>query len=366
MERTGSLTGIRAVAALAVFTYHADYLHGFLGSGSFHLPGTRFGWIGVDLFFVLSGLLMGLVYAERLARPAAKAWKAYLRDRFLRIAPPYYAAILLTLQLEGVLAWLITRPGLILLYAGYGQLFVPAHANDISPVFWTLAIEAQFYLALPLLVPLFRRWRSATLAACIAVALAIRGLRYGHDDNWAGLSLPAFLAHFGLGLAAAGWWRAGKLQMVARRPDAWAAAGLALVAAALLLLLPAGSPWQGSQTLLANVLVRPVVALGFLLVLVSLLAERSVLGRLLAARPFVWLGERSYSLYLTHIAVLYGLWVAYPPRTVAWGAFFWAGLALSLAVAHLFHGLVEGPSLRLRDRLAGPRVRQPVPAPAAA
>lgn len=362
VERLRALTGIRAAAALLVVAYHADFMHGYLTGGSYHTPGVRFGWIGVDLFFVLSGLLMGLVYGERLATPSRKAW-GYLRDRFLRITPPFYAALLLTLFLQGALSWMWTRPGIVLLNAGYAQVFVYKHVSDISPIFWTLAIEAQFYLLLPLLMPPVRRWPAATLAVLMGWSLLVRWLHYGLPDGVAGLALPAFIGHFALGLAAAQWWRRGKLDLVKRRPDLWAAVGAVLVAAPLLLMLPANSPWQGSQTLAANVAVRPLVGLGFLLILLSLLAERSLLGRLLGLRPFVWLGERSYSLYLTHNAIFFALWQAYPPRTIGYAAYLAIGLLLSLGTAHVFYGLVEQPSLRLRDWLARRKRATGAPAP---
>lgn len=364
MDRMRPLTGLRAVAALAVLLYHADYMHGYQSSGSFHVPGLRFGWIAVDLFFVLSGFLMGVVYHRLLRRPAGGAAWHYLRDRMLRIAPAYYVSIPLALAAVGNLAYLVQEPDRVALHLAYAHIFWAGTANDISPIYWTLAIEAHFYLMLPLLLPLLTgRWRWPALAAAVAISLATRGLLYEHASfgYFAIVSLPAFLGHFALGLVGASLHREGRLAFLERNNTLWVLAGTALVVAPLVALVPWPSPWQAWETRTANVVARPLAAVGLLLILLASLRPASAAGRLLSLRGLEWVGDRSYSLYLLHVPAAVVLYYAFPPETLAWPAFFAATLALGLAVAHLLHAAVEGPALRARDWLRARQHAAPPP-----
>ncbi len=198
------LDGIRAVAITLVFGFHA---HAFSGSPSLplwpqgpdlaHLLGS--GFLGVDLFFVLSGFLLLLPWAKAfyLKRPSPSPGR-YYRRRILRILPAYYVH-LLVLFLFLVpwvysFAFLFSGEGLwnLFAHAFFLQFLFPSTATGmgINGALWTLTIEAQFYLMLPLVAPFFlgkRAW--AGLAAALAIALA-----------WKYLSQP-FLADMLLAVA---------------------------------------------------------------------------------------------------------------------------------------------------------------------
>ena len=224
----------------------------------------------------------------------------------------------------------------------------------------------QFYLILPVLGRLFRsRHWPWVLAGLLVVSYVWRGLLYadGFERQWQqsiqleAFTLPGFLGHFGLGLAAA---RIRVLNNPAgsgvRR--ATFAAGLALVVLPTLLWVPSGSIDFSYLSLAGDMVVRPVAALGFTLMVLAT-ASGGWVAEALASRPLQWLGRISYSLYLIHIPVQVLLFLVVDPRENPWG---WAALAapLSVLVGWLLYLGVEAPAevwrrrrkLRRRERQA--------------
>lgn len=328
----------------------------------------RYGWTGVDLFFVLSGFVL----AAPFLRPGSKAprYGPFLLRRWLRIAPPYYAAILFALLLVGGWSSLAeparSLPQLLL----FAQNLTPDTLAHVNPVFWTLAIEFQFYLLLPLLVRGFqgRSW-TLLLGAMALASLAWRYTTfYGADGQWApwpGLQLVPFLAHFGLGMGAARLWNTRPAL-----PHAAAWSWLALLlgfALPLALFVPMGDVAQSTDALLPYVVVRPWLALGFA-AFVLLRAMHST-SRPVPPRglPGNFLGDISYSLYLVHLPILLLLRdarPAWPGLSLGWSSVLALGLVFAAAVA--FHFAVERPSVlasrhaRLRTARAGHRMVEPL------
>jgi peptidoglycan/LPS O-acetylase OafA/YrhL len=152
------LTGIRAVAFLMVFLFHAQF-------GSYYL------WSGVDLFFVLSGyLITGILLAQR-GRPGY--FRSFYLSRVLRIFPPFYLVLLLV-----VLAFGAVRPGQLAATAGFAaNLYLPLADREALPPsywalapYWSLALEEQFYLLWPLLVLRLEPRRLAWVCAALVLA----------------------------------------------------------------------------------------------------------------------------------------------------------------------------------------------------
>lgn len=342
-----ALQSLRGVAALWVLLYHLQIGLWEAGERLMPLAGVRFGWAGVDLFFVLSAYLLGQPFFHG----GAPRYPAFLLDRFLRVAPAFYvsAAVSAALLLwQGGYPWDPVRIALNLAFLGNFDL---ASVNAINTVFWTLAVEMQFYVLLPLLVLAFqgRRW-PVGLAVCFAVALLYRGLLFGQGERGFDLrtfTLPAFLGHFALGLCAA---RLGPIRAPVgsgvRR--AIFALGVPLVLVPVVLWTPAGSLAFGSGTLAGQMLLRPVVACGFALIILAT-ASGGWPGRVLSMVPLKWLGRISYSLYLMHLAVIFLLlrilgWPRTMPGIVA------VAVAGSLLAAWALHALVEAPAERWRRR----------------
>jgi peptidoglycan/LPS O-acetylase OafA/YrhL len=166
------LDGIRGAASLAVLIAH------YFGEVPHGVPGLMTGWIGVDVFFVLSGFLLGSIILAQHREP--QFFRTFYLRRAARIIPAYAIACAITLTLAAATAghtWSDEPygPGV---YATFSQNVALAAWGGggkwLLPT-WTLAVEEQFYVVLPALIVLTpRRWLLATLAALFCAALVIR------------------------------------------------------------------------------------------------------------------------------------------------------------------------------------------------
>jgi peptidoglycan/LPS O-acetylase OafA/YrhL len=371
-ERLRTLDGLRGIAILLVLVLHFTLYGGPAPAAGLDLAVHRVamaGWIGVDLFFVLSGFLItGILYD-------AKGDEGYFRTfylrRLLRIAPLYYGALAVFLVLlpavwpwhEG-LAWL---RGESLWYWTYLLNF--RIAAEGWPVFgalghfWSLAVEEQFYLLWPVAVFLLRR-RSlmALCAACMGLAVATRlALHLADNEPAAFVLAPARLDS----LAAGAF-----LALVIRGPGGLSAAvrwaKLAAVAggAGLLALFTwkRGLPAEDPAVSVAG---ETLLALFFAAILALALTARpeSRSGRWLAAPVLVFFGRYSYGLYVLHHPLLFlkpaGVSIDMIPallgsRLPGWLLFVATGVAVSVALALLSWHLWEKPFLDLKDRIPAP------------
>lgn len=342
-----ALQSLRGLAAVWVVLYHLQVYLRFLGQPLLPIPGLRFGWLGVDLFFVLSAYLLGQPYIDG----RSPRWTRFVSDRFLRIAPPYYASFALTALGYAVFApavWLPSQAWASLVFLNvFDRLWFIA----INPAFWSLAVEMQFYLLLPFLAPLFRsrRWPLA-LAGCVAIAVGYRALLFGmwngDETHWTlqleTFTLPSFLGHFGLGLAIA------RIRLLSQ-PIGSGARRLTFALGALLVLLPTWAWIPGGDTVRfsgfsweADVLLRLLAAGGFALIVLAT-ASGGWVARALGWRPLEWLGAISYSLYLMHIPVQVLMLQVVDATQDRLG---WAALAFAASVlaGWLLYRLVEAPA----------------------
>lgn len=358
-----ALTGLRGVAAVLVVMHHAS-LH--LGGAGLPAVGglLRRGYLGVDLFFVLSGFVISMVYGSWFtggppgaALPGtggragqdrtgqdrtgtAGAVAVFLMRRAARVWPLHAAVLAALLAGAALSGGPLPSPRFALanfmLVQGWGV------SGEINAPAWSISTEMLAYLLFPLLVGPVLRWRwgaalglaavAALLAACLAMAPPMgpgrRGLLDIHQ-NYSVLPAMRCLAGFLLGMLA---WRAGQVPEAARqaaRP--WVAPGALLLALGVML--------AGASDLLVLALL-PVVVLG--------LHYGGGRGqgwpwRLFTVQPLHGLGTLSYAIYLIHYALLPVLLDG--PGPVA------ARLALyalaTLLLAALAHRLVELPTRRL-------------------
>ena len=169
-ERQPGLDLLRALAIVVVVVYHAALF-------GFKLPGRvdRFGWIGVDLFFVLSGYLIGGQLLAPLARDQRIKLGRFFTRRALRIMPAYFVVLAIYFLLPSWREYSeMSQPLWKFLLSVQN---IALHGGTAFSHAWSLAVEDQFYLALPfLLLFLFRRPRAAIIVPCLIVIGGI-GLR---------------------------------------------------------------------------------------------------------------------------------------------------------------------------------------------
>ena len=371
--RDPALDGVRAVACLLIYFYH-------LGLNVIRPPLVVEGFTGVTVFFVLSGyLLYGPFAGALLGGRTFPGWRSYLIRRLTRIYPPYLASLAVYTAVRYALEAIrpggtrSSPPGLgnlashALLVFNYGDR---REFYGICGVFWSLAIEAQFYWLLPIVCAVaFRlgargRWSGATPVLLFgAVGPVSRALesRYFVEHHLSD-ALPRFVAVtsyldlFAAGMALAvlskadggGRWRA---PAVAR----WAILGLGVagfLAAENWSLAATNlkSDWQTTPAFAYTVFYPSASSASSALVLLALVTRPGVGAGPLTWRPLVRLGEVSYSLYLYHVLVQMGVILAVTPGRRypgPWENFNTALLALvpTLVVAALGYRLVERPAL---------------------
>ncbi|SMD20901.1 acyltransferase family protein [Lentzea albidocapillata] len=277
LKRFPALDGVRAIAALMVVFFH------------YGGPQWLQGWLGVQIFFVLSGFLITTLLLREQARTGRISLRDFYRRRAFRILPVYLVVLLVTAA--GLLVagqfWQNPLGRDFPLYLTFLNEFGHGGAYGHS---WSLGVEQKFYLVWPLLAfALLPRRRPAVTVGLMALALAVVPFTVSSDPK--GWSVHYFTVLVGCALA---------LLMNNRR-------GFALVR-------PFTTPWvillflgvHLSVPLISGALdgvipgfvsVVPIYAVAVGLALPSLLTPGRV-QRLLSARPMAWLGERSYSIYL--------------------------------------------------------------------
>ena len=310
-----ALTGLRGVAAAWVLLFH---LWEFSGSPSLALrlahhtidftPLVSCGFLGVDLFFVLSGFLLSIPFhRSMLRRTPAPSLLTFWERRCRRVLPAYYLqlAIIIAVTLFVGDAASLTSTNLIS-HVLLAQNFVPIR-ETLNGVYWSMPIEWDFYVILPLLALLLARLRAwLVLFAMMALALTFRIACYraAFDPAWARyldygyiMQLPARLDEFFFGVLGA--W------LYVRAPMSRRAAQCVILAGAIGIGI-AMTVW----TSLGNYIV--MLQLPWLLLHFSWLGAAFgafVLGAAsqlswFCGRALSWLGLISYSLYLWHYPLL--------------------------------------------------------------
>lgn len=332
---------VRAIAILMVLVFHSVQL---LPTPPMWLVWlVRGGQLGVDVFFVLSGFLIGrLWWLEEQARGTVRPVRFFLR-RALRTIPPY----LVILLVSWLAVWMQRREPFDVAF-----LLMVQNYRDAIPFFvvsWSLCVEEHFYLALPLLLTLLPRrigvWVVAA-SALLPMLLRFVHLAYtpGIDFGLAGFSLTATHLRFeGLAAGVAVAWLHVHRPGWMRLRKAWAVAA-AVTSAAMVLAFE----WMTGPAF--YVVGYSVLAVLFTMV-VGYVGECRALP--LSKSPAVRLISRmTYSLYLTHSLAIQLLVRGMQRAGVEWQFPIWLGMIIAMGViGYATYRLVERPSILLRDRL---------------
>jgi peptidoglycan/LPS O-acetylase OafA/YrhL len=314
-----ALDGLRGVAILLVIIVHASlFVPQGIAAGRAYFSVAAVGVFGVDLFFALSGFLITGILLD--ARGAPRYYRNFYARRVLRIFPLYYGFLIVY---GFVLPWLApsyfaSLPGngrgvaYLLLYASnYGMSFDHAFASSVNldlHVFWSLAVEEQFYLMWPLLVAILSRrgllWVCAALLVFVPllrVALASVGMS-AHAIN---LMTPTRMEPLIGGALVAALVRGPKGPMARAaqaRVVAWAA-GVAFVSAHFLL-FPAPASAVCYNTFIQSIGYSIISLLFSSLVLLAVSAPTGRLAACLNQPVLRAFGRYSYGMYVIHAAIV--------------------------------------------------------------
>lgn len=330
---------VRGIAILLVLSFHFRMPTGSAGLDAALQPIFAVGWAGVDLFFVLSGFLVGRILLDEAARPGGFRYRRFFVRRALRLWPALYLYLAVLWLIDGPTGWHTVWP--VLLHVQNYVDWAPSHL-------WSLAVEEHFYLAgalaLPAVLRFGTRWGVAMLAAIVLVCPALRlaALLAGAptlEIQWQTQYRLDALA-LGVLLACCARHRPEWLER-AGRCRAW------LFAAAA-----AGWAWLaiGDAGALSQSLGFSIAAFSAAALLVAMLDMHIPRLLLPAARAVGGLGTIAYSLYLWHASLgrvaeslAPALGLTQPMLIVA------LKFALAIGLSWIAYVLVERPAMRLRD-----------------
>jgi peptidoglycan/LPS O-acetylase OafA/YrhL len=344
-----ALDGLRAVAVALVVLFHLK------------VPGFEAGFLGVDVFFVLSGFLITSLALDEIDRTRTLSLTAFWARRIRRLIPALVAFLLVVATVTSMSATLTEREsvrGDLVATASYvaNWRFIETssyfESNGIeSPLehAWSLAVEEQFYLVWPLAVlavGLLTRWRrprgAIGVLAGSGALVSVAALAFLWDPAtveraYMGTDARVFEPLIGgLGAAVIGWPRARAL--LDRAGPALAVAGAAGLVASLVWIRPDGPAYYRGGAVLVSVTTLAVVASVWR-------GAAGPLGTALAWTPLTRVGTISYGIYLWHWPIILWLGIREPASSfpVA-GAI--VAVALTLGVAAASFALVEEPFRR--------------------
>jgi peptidoglycan/LPS O-acetylase OafA/YrhL len=390
------LDGLRAIAALSVLVFHVFLIRGILlGNSRTVVLGLdlTFAWYylesGVILFFVLSGFLLFLPYATAIldGRPLPSVRRFYQR-RALRILPAYWVclAILVLVQLPSYLS----RAGVkdVLVHFTLIHNLFPIFNQAIEGPFWTLAVEAQFYLLLPLIAwgiarvtgeaKSYRRVVLAVLGVMaialllregVAVANGYRAHLHGWSANLLDATLVAVNGTLGRYLEVFAVGMLGSVIYVTVRRDGAGRkgvqiAGWLLFVGSLVVSYALAQRVNARHEQLLSIFyqfMRPtdveeicgpfLIGIGYGMLVLGVLFGGQALRAGFEAAPLRFIGLISYSLYLWHLPILLGAIAYFPPLAplalkVSVGLT--AAAAAAVAIAYVSYMIIEQPFLQRR------------------
>ena len=354
-KRDQRLDVIRALAVALVFAAHlptcppneSRVLHALT------IPLARGGWVGVDLFFALSGyLIAGLLFREY-QRTGRLSIGRFLIRRGFKIYPSLWVLVGATLLIGSLKHQPVDRGALLASLLFYGN-----YHRALWDHFWSLAVEEHFYFVFPVILLLTRPgpraasprpwpWLVPGIALLVFVTVIARLMvAYAHPDDLALIQLPTHLRSDALAIGVL------LAYFETFRPSLLGALSAAelrlLLALGVVLLLPAFA-WDVAT-------VPHFAAVGFSLYplagVLMIVGTRNYAGRTGRWAEWVgYVGARSYSLYLWHLPVFVVVAGWAKGRGYGWGSLIAMSTGSALVVGLLFAEIVEIPVLAFRDRL---------------
>lgn len=376
-NRYPSLHGLRVIAIVSVVQFHVTWI--FAGEQGIRLDrdftaSSLTVFFGMDLFFMLSGFLIGSILLRSLEKQGTQNLRRFYIRRVSRTFPSYYVVLtFLALTTPLTASQLRHLPWEYL----YGTNFLSLLRTDVVMFWgWSLALEEQFYLTVPILFFVLHRLRNdrdrlLLLTAVWLLALVIRIVVYYRRAPWTDLALYEalyFRPHTrfdtlisGIILAFVHHRWSDAITRWLERPFHRALLGLMSLTCLWLLV----EPWMFGKEHVQIVhvfawgTVTSIMYFGWLLLLIHG-DTGGWIQRWLSRPIFRRIATLGYGIYLVHIPLCDDLIVPaaralearHVPMTIVWPSALLALLISSLALAYAMHVLIEKPALRLRERLA--------------
>lgn len=366
------LDGLRAIAAMSVFIVHFQQFSGFQYSSGW-LDVTLLminGNTGVALFFVLSGFLLSQPFWRAYRRGASIALKPYFTNRLARIVPVYYLLFFFLIAIKG-----FTGPEVnfnnILSHLLFVHNFKDQQVMSLNPPFWTLAVEMQFYLLLPLLFVLLvkiRRingfWVVVGLIALFYIFYRFGVLWLGNHVSWP-ISFPlmwpfgvhaksidspavtystlAHIPHFLMGVATS------YLFLFSKNFSQKKLADIIVIVASISVVAVLSTSLDSFLTLDFGRYNFPFIPM-MLCLIVFFVPVSGVCRQLLELRTIRWLGRISYGLYIFHYPAQKAMLKAMNYLDISmqfnqW-LFFASSLLLTVVAAYVSFEVIEKPVMR--------------------
>lgn len=357
-RRIVELDGLRGIAILFVVSFH--YINNQLVDRTDSLSkaiakATSFGWVGVDLFFVLSGFLIGSILIAN--KSSENYFKTFYVRRLVRIVPNYFLLLIVFVAI-----WNLPYFASNYFLAGQQEIplwsyFLMVHnfymasfhslGNDALSITWSIGIEEQFYIIFPFIVFFAKRsWLPWILGLLIVSAIGVRSL----FEHWIPkyVLLPSRMDGLSIGFLIAYFNYTGALQTHKQKIISSLTIVLFCVLAACAYLY-----WRYTDLGSSK---HTFFAIAFgILVVYALALPKTWFGAILRNRALVWVGTISYSLYLFHYMIL-GLVHHFTGQTGIGIADFQdvifsiVAFALSLFISWTVFNLLEQPMVKIGKR----------------
>ncbi|MPW15775.1 acyltransferase family protein [Paraburkholderia sp. CNPSo 3157] len=348
--RSVELDFVRGIAILAVMGFHFHTVNtGSTLISIIEYPLKNFGREGVNLFFTLSGFLVGGLLLRQYAEKGHVDARRFIVRRMFKIWPAYYVLILFH-------AIVGRHPLDSFLWQNLTHL-QNYFGTSISQT-WSLAVEEHFYLFLPAVLLLFARWQMRArsiigvlggICVIVLIARCIEVARGGVDPAFFYTQYRIDSLLYGVILAAIYWMKPDVYQRLAKKT------GLLLAVVAVLI---AWLAFATKHIPLDESIGYTIQALGFCAFIVLMLEHSAKVRTSFAYRAIAWLGIYSYGIYLWHsLALAPGDMVIHKatalglPPVVVWALALTAQAAVAIIAGYAMTRAVEYPFLRLRNAL---------------
>ena len=347
--------GLRSVAIVSVVLFHAAWTFrenvvrhadsSMSGLGSAIDAVLDTGEYGVPVFFVISGFILAVPFANSMTGGAPVSLMRYLKRRVTRLEPPYFVALLAAFAVLVIQAGTFEKFPNLFASAFYLHSFVYGERSHVLPVSWSLEVEMQFYLLMPALAFVYAIRCTELRRGLMIAGIVMISFVFGRETPIWGLTVVHQGGYFLAGMLLADLYRTGWLGLGEEMEEPWFSVNTLawdLLAAICLVgtFAVKGLDWMPAQTAPWLILV------GFIAVF-----RGGFVRRFFRWTPIVTLGGMCYSIYLWHFFVMRAAWPVWveiaAPEATAGHLVLFVSLASAgtLALSVVMFVLVERPTM---------------------